>query len=185
MFELRSNFSYCGHLDYPVVSNHTLLFNQAITLFNKARWNRLVAIIKAALLRRGTGLLDLAVFPQSRIINQHYSGIRPVSLDQIIGTLGRVGDFDDHFYPRTDRIRDSWISVAMARNQCIPLEPVKLIQVEDSYFVADGHHRISVAQALGETVIDAEITIWKVSGPLPWEIPPASAAHPVLSLFMR
>jgi hypothetical protein len=30
-----------------------------------------------------------------------------------------------------------------------------LVQVGDIYFVRDGHHRISVAQALGQTDIDA------------------------------
>ena len=42
------------------------------------------------------------------------------------------------------------------------LEPVELIQVDDSYFVKDGHHRISVARALGQSAIDAEVTIWKL-----------------------
>ena len=81
--------------------------------------------------------------------------------------------------PLSGRIQERWISVAMARSQYIPLEPVKLVQVGEHYFIEDGHHRISVARARGESMIDAEITIWKVSGPLPWEAQPASDAHPV------
>lgn len=38
-----------------------------------------------------------------------------------------------------------------------------------NYFVKDGHHRISVARALGESAIDAEIIIWDVSCDLAWE----------------
>jgi len=68
-----------------------------------------------------------------------------------------------------DRLRDRWVSVAMTRSQYIPLPPVNLVQVGDRYFVEDGHHRISVARALGESTIDAEVSIWDVSGPLPWE----------------
>ena len=34
---------------------------------------------------------------------------------------------------------------------------MQLVQVGDRYFVRDGHHRISVAQALGEAFIDAEV----------------------------
>jgi hypothetical protein len=49
------------------------------------------------------------------------------------------------------------------------MPPVELIQVRDVYFVQDGHHRISVARALGELDIEAKVTIWQVSGPLPWE----------------
>jgi len=30
------------------------------------------------------------------------------------------------------------------------------------YFVRDGHHRISVARALGQAYIDAEVTVWEV-----------------------
>jgi hypothetical protein len=43
------------------------------------------------------------------------------------------------------------------------------------YFVRDGHHRISVAQALGQRDIDAKVMVWQVTGPLPWE--ESAAAH--------
>jgi hypothetical protein len=36
-------------------------------------------------------------------------------------------------------------------------------------FVCDGHHRISVARALGQQDIEAEVMVWQVTGPLPWE----------------
>ena len=182
MFEVHSTFSLCGYngLPVPAVSRHAQLFNQAISLFNKARRNSIFVRIRAALLRRTTALLDLSILPQNRVLNQCYGGTKTVNLDQIIGTLGRVGDFDNHFYPLSLRTRSRWISVAMARSLCLPLEPVKLIQVGEHYFVEDGHHRISVARTRGETAIDAEIIIWKVSGSLPWETRPASDAHPVL-----
>jgi hypothetical protein len=41
------------------------------------------------------------------------------------------------------------------------------------YFVRDGHHRISVAQAMGQTNIDAEVTEWRVFEPSPEEKPVA------------
>jgi hypothetical protein len=44
----------------------------------------------------------------------------------------------------------------------IGLPPVELIQVGDLYFVCDGHYRISVARALSETHIDAEVVRWDV-----------------------
>jgi hypothetical protein len=53
--------------------------------------------------------------------------------------------------------------------QGTPLPPVELIQTGETYFVVDGHHRISVAKAFGEQSIDAEVTIWDTSAPLPWE----------------
>jgi hypothetical protein len=48
---------------------------------------------------------------------------------------------------------------------------VELVQVGDVYFVRDGHHRISVALALGQRDVEAEVTLWQVTGPLPWEQP--------------
>jgi hypothetical protein len=30
-------------------------------------------------------------------------------------------------------------------------------------------HRISVARALGQKEIDADVTVWKAVGPFPWE----------------
>jgi hypothetical protein len=43
-----------------------------------------------------------------------------------------------------------------------------LIQVGDVYFVRDGHHRISVARALGHLMIEATVEVWQVDGPVPW-----------------
>jgi hypothetical protein len=42
--------------------------------------------------------------------------------------------------------------------------------------VRDGHHRISVARALGQRDIEAEVTVWQVTGPLPWEPAPVPGA---------
>jgi ParB-like chromosome segregation protein Spo0J len=33
--------------------------------------------------------------------------------------------------------------------------------VGDTYYVRDGHHRISVARVLGQQYIDARVTIWR------------------------
>ena len=46
---------------------------------------------------------------------------------------------------------------------------MELVQLGDLYFVREGHHRISVAQAMGQESIDAEVTVWLVEGMLPWE----------------
>jgi hypothetical protein len=53
--------------------------------------------------------------------------------------------------------------VAQARQQGLSLPPVELTQVGEVYFVRDGHHRISVARALGQTDIEAEVRVWQVA----------------------
>ena len=80
-----------------------------------------------------------------------------VPLGKIVGSEGRVKDFDHDFHPLADHNDQRWISVAAARRQGKPLPPVDLIQVGDEYYVRDGHHRISVAKASGQTEIEARI----------------------------
>jgi ParB-like chromosome segregation protein Spo0J len=43
----------------------------------------------------------------------------------------------------------------------LTLPPVDLIRVGESYFVRDGHHRVSAARALGQAFIEATVTEWK------------------------
>jgi uncharacterized ParB-like nuclease family protein len=80
-----------------------------------------------------------------------------VPIHQIKGSLGRSNDFDANFNPLHERTRSRWISVASAVRQRIPLPPVELLQVGDSFFVRDGHHRISVARAFGQEDIEARV----------------------------
>jgi hypothetical protein len=94
---------------------------------------------------------------------------RLVPIAQIVGSEGRCGDFDRDFNPLHDHPRERWLRIAAARRRGAPLPPVDLVQVGDLYFVQDGHHRISVARALGQPDIEARVTVWHVTGPLPWE----------------
>jgi hypothetical protein len=155
------NIAYQPHIS--TYSGRAAFLRWALTLFDWARWKAECEKLKAKLLKHSPLLLDFDSIPADELQTCYYGGVRPVDLSGICGTLGRTADFDHHFLPQSDRARQRWVSVAMARYQDIPLPPVELIQVGECYFVKDGHHRISVAQALGETTIDAEVTIWKVT----------------------
>jgi len=109
---------------------------------------------------------------------QHYLGLRTVPLASIIGSEGRCRDFDAGFNPRQSATLERWLSVYSAIYQGMGLPPVTLIEIRGKYFVRDGHHRISVARKLGRVDVDAEVTAWDASGPLPWEEP---AQKPVSS----
>jgi len=138
--DLRSNLYESGGFDRPT---HAFLLNQAINQFNQARWDGLLEKVKSALLRRAHALLDLETLSQNQVRAQRYGGIRPVSLERICGSLGRTGDFNSRFHPLENRLRDHWVSIAIARRRNAPLEAVALIQVGECYFVKDGHRRIS------------------------------------------
>lgn len=113
--------------------------------------------------RRPASLIEMNDFLRDkRVLGSHHAGIKSVSVDQIRGSEGRSGDFDRAFNARHDRTRTRWMNIAKARLAGRELPPAELIQIEKSYFVRDGHHRISVAKALGEKYIDAEVTQWEV-----------------------
>jgi hypothetical protein len=113
-------------------------------------------------------LLALSEFEEACDVRTRcHSGTRNVAISQIRGSEGRCNDFDGGFNPIQDHCMSRWLRIAAAREQGKILPPVVLVQVGDVYFVRDGHHRISVARALGQLDIEAEVTVWHLSGPLP------------------
>jgi hypothetical protein len=80
-----------------------------------------------------------------------------VPLNQIVGTENRSGDFDQSFRPLRMHLREKWIGIAAARRTGVILPVVELIQAPNGYYVRDGHHRISVAMALGQLEIEAHV----------------------------
>ena len=91
-------------------------------------------------------------------VSEHAAGQHLVPLDAIVGTVDRGRDFDRSFRPTTGRVRSRWehIAAAMRRGEAMP--PVDLVRIGQIYFVRDGHHRVSVARALGRTDVDAYVT---------------------------
>ena len=89
-----------------------------------------------------------------------------VPISQICGSEGRCHDFDRDFHPLQDHNKERWLGIARARQRGKALPPVELVRVGDVYFVLDGHHRISVARALGQRHIEAKVMVWQVTGPL-------------------
>ena len=111
-----------------------------------------------ALKRKSSRLLDRGAFRcAGSTPSRHYAGHHSVPITLIRGSEGRTEDFDDTFYPRHERMRSRWMNVASLRLAGEELPPVELIHVGGIYFVRDGHHRISVAKALGEIYVDAEV----------------------------
>ena len=132
--------------------------------------------IKAMLTRRSRRLYKMATVQHTcRTGNHQPIGTKTVPISQIRGTGGRAHDFDVDFYPLQLHHEDRWKGVAVALKMGKKLPPVKLIQVENIYFVQDGHHRISIARALGQDHVEAVVTTLEVGERLPgMERPPHS-----------
>ena len=111
-------------------------------------------------------LLDLNTVASSTVGDRRAAGTQTVPIRQIRGSEGRCEDFDVAFRPLKEHTEHRWVSVARAQLRGLGLPPVELIQLGEVYFVRDGHHRISVAQALGQQEIDAVVTVWHVTAPV-------------------
>lgn len=82
-------------------------------------------------------------------------GRRDVPVDEIIGSVGRVVDFDGCFRPRGAVLRKAIAD--RAANPALMDMPIALIQVDHAYFVEDGHKRLSMAIAAGRRFIEADV----------------------------
>jgi hypothetical protein len=88
---------------------------------------------------------------------ERHRGIQTVPVERIVGTAERPRDFDRAFRPRRVAAAARWLSVARAHYEGRELPPVRLYQIGGDYYVSDGHHRVSVARALGRAFIEAEV----------------------------
>ncbi len=91
-------------------------------------------------------------------VSDRQLGLQVVPIAEIVGTVDRERDFDRHFRPTSTRVRSRWEQIAAAMRRGDALPPVDLIKIGEIYFVRDGHHRVSVACALGHSDIDAYVT---------------------------
>lgn len=140
----------------------TKVAQTAERLYVRAQRGRRLAALWGRLVGRPAYLRDLTDVTGS-VAGQHDLAAQTVPLAQIRGSEGRTHDFDSAFRPVEEHSRERWISVARARLEDRPLPAVELIRAGDTYYVRDGHHRISVARALGQRHIDARVTVWDVA----------------------
>ncbi len=85
-------------------------------------------------------------------------GLQTIRLDTIVGTVDSRRDFDRRFRPTSSRVRERWERLALAQRRGEPIPPIDVYRVGDLHFVRDGHHRVSIALATGQTTIDAYVT---------------------------
>jgi hypothetical protein len=145
---------------------------QPIRLFWRMFMNGWFHRAWAFLRRRASRLRELSQdLGFSGLKSSYYAGIRSVSIDKIRGTEGKANAFDDAFNPMQENSRDRWLNVAREKLRGHFLPPVELIDLDGTYYVRDGHHRISVARSLGETYIDAEVVVMNLNRRIRWQDP--------------
>lgn len=126
--------------------------------FEKAHFKAFMHEIFGWLMKEDNDLLPFDEVQKSLPLHsQHYAGIHEISIDKIIGSVGRYQDFDRAFLPKRTTTRSRWVNIDRARMQDVSLPPIEVYKVGEAYFVKDGNHRVSVAREDGQVFIDAEV----------------------------
>ena len=91
-------------------------------------------------------------------VSQRDLGLQSIRLDSIVGTVARRhGEFDRKFRPTSGGVRGRWEGIATARRRGQAMPPINVYRIGELHFVEDGHHRVSVGRAMGDTHIDAHV----------------------------
>jgi hypothetical protein len=130
--------------------------------FLRARRHQVLAALAYRLSHRPAG--GNRLIPLDEVIGElgrrgeRRLGLQTIALDTIVGSVDSRRDFDRRFRPATDRVRPRWERLALAERRGEPVPPIEVYRVGGLHFVSDGHHRVSVAVAVGRPVIDAYVT---------------------------
>jgi hypothetical protein len=130
--------------------------------FLRARRDRSLSRL-AGRMRRDPGDVNV-ILPFEEVVaalgrtGERSLGLKVIALDSIVGTVDRTADFDRRFRPTSARVRGRWERIAQAMRRGESMPPISVFRIGDLHFVRDGHHRVSVARALGRSDIDAYVT---------------------------
>lgn len=139
-----------------------------MTRFDAARRAALIQDLLAEARGRPADLLSFGtVRERLRLRNFVDRGVQEVPLDRIVGTVERKRDFNRAFFPRDDSLRDRWKEIEGLAEGMTGFPPVELYRVGGADFVVDGHHRVSVARAMGTPTIEARVKEFTAPVPLP------------------
>jgi hypothetical protein len=130
--------------------------------FQRARRREVLARLAHRLLREPDDVN--LILPFDEVVaalgmeGENYLGLETIPLGTVVGTVDSRRDFDRRFRPTSARVRERWEGLALAQKRGEPMPPIDVYRVGDLHFVRDGHHRVSIALANGQTMIDAYVT---------------------------
>ena len=130
--------------------------------FTRARRQRALARLSARLRREPDDVNHILPFEEvARALGrtgERRLGLQLISLDSIVGSVDRSREFDRDFRPTTPRVRERWQRINLAQRKGQAMPPIDVYRIGELHFVKDGHHRVSVARALGHADIEAYVT---------------------------
>ena len=84
-------------------------------------------------------------------------GTEIIPVERICGSYSANRNFDADFRPLRKETEERWVRIRQAYYTDVTLPAIDVYQIGDTYYVEDGHHRVSVARAIGQTFIDAHV----------------------------
>jgi hypothetical protein len=143
---------------------------RALEDFDAARFKAFTRSIRSILTRRARRLQSIEpVLEAAGLEGRAFGGVQEIPLDKVVGSAAppsKTGDFDPGFLPVNRRMRDRWTRIYLAMVEGDELPPIDVYKVGDSYYVIDGHHRVSVARTLGRATINARVVEVRTRAPL-------------------
>ena len=130
--------------------------NHAIKEFNAIRLRATLNSWLARIFMKHNGLRTLVGSNVSGIRAQRLTRIQRIRVDQIIGTIRYTEDFDQEFRPLNQESCDRWVRAFLQLDQD-SWQPIVVHKVGQSYYVAQGYHRVSVARYARMKFIEAEV----------------------------
>jgi ParB-like nuclease family protein len=98
------------------------------------------------------------------LARESHGGLHAIPVDHIVGTVDRCCDFDRCFHAQRPDLQARVSAVQRAFPEGA-FPPIDVVQVDDAYFVVDGHKRVAAARRLGVATIDANVA--RVPSPVP------------------
>lgn len=130
--------------------------------FSRARRRRALSRLSARLRREPDDVNHILPFEEvARALGRRGErslGEQLIALDSIVGTVDRSREFDRSFLPTSPRVRERWQRINTAQRKGEAMPPIDVYRIGELHFVKDGHHRVSVARALGHKDINAYVT---------------------------
>lgn len=149
----------------------TMAYIRSESEFSRARNRGFWEVMRSWLTGRRSHLWSLDELVNTMRPEQTlYLGVQDILLPQIVGSTGRYRDFTRHFLPSVndDLNKERWRTIYTLVVSGVGFPPIEVYQLDQAYFVQNGHHRVSVAAYLGWQTIQAHVT--RLSIPWTWPV---------------
>jgi len=138
-----------------------LSFIDSESEFNRASAKGFWEILRGVLTRHDPYPISFnQVIDQMQLNSPVELGVQDISLKDIVGSVGRPKSFTRNFLPHiSDKHgKERWRTIYTLAVTGTGFPPIEVYKMGHIYFVTDGHHRVSVAQHLGWSTIQAYVT---------------------------